>query len=353
MAALRLRPATGDDIRHVFAWRNDPRIVALGSSRQPVSWEAHAEWFRQVLADPRRLLLIGEDERGVGAGTVRLDRVDDGHAVVTIYLLREFTGRGLGVEALVEACARGFARWPVHAIHAYVREDNRPSRSAFAKAGFLDADPDPACPPHHCEMILRRHTQRMREHYLPLLRQHGPTFRAVDWGSSEGQAERFRVLLGVGDCVRASILDVGCGVGHLVEQLAGRRFEGRYLGIDVLAEMVACARERYPGWRFETGDILGADPAWTADYVVGGGVFTFGDFDVLKTTVTAMFAACTRAVAFNALSAWADRNEPGEFQADPLATVAFCRTLTPWVTLRHDYLPHDFTIYMYRSAGRE
>ena len=202
-------------------------------------------------------------------------------------------------------------------------------------------------------LTAERHTRRMREHYVPLLQQHGPTFRAVDWGSSQAQAQRFRVLLDVGDCRHASILDVGCGVGHLVEQLAAPRFPGRYLGIDVLAEMVACARERYPEWQFEEGDILSAAPQWTSDYVVGGGMFTFSDRDLMEATVTAMFAACTKAVAFNALSAWADRQEPDEFHADPLATVAFCRTLTPWVTLRHDYMPQDFTIYLYRNADRE
>ena len=36
----------------------------------------------------------------------------------------------------------------------------------------------------------------------------------------------------------------------------------------------------------------------------------------------------------------------GEFYTDPLQTLAFCRTLTPWVTLRHDYHSRDFTIYM-------
>ena len=203
------------------------------------------------------------------------------------------------------------------------------------------------------KLTAERHQQRMREHYLPLLREHGPTFRAVDWGSPQGQAQRFRVLLEIGDCQHASILDVGCGVGHLVEQLVTRQFQGRYLGIDTLAEMVASARERYPEWRFEEGDILASDAPWTADYVVGSGLFTFSDLDLMKKTVTAMFAACTKGVALNALSAWADRKEPGEFQADPLATLEFCRTLTPWVTLRHDYMPQDFTVYLYRDANRE
>jgi hypothetical protein len=41
--------------------------------------------------------------------------------------------------------------------------------------------------------------------------------------------------------------------------------------------------------------------------------------------------------------------EPGEFYADPVEIVRFCRSLTPWVVLRHDYLAHDFTVYLYRD----
>ncbi|CDN13322.1 hypothetical protein RintRC_4207 [Richelia intracellularis] len=55
-------------------------------------------------------------------------------------------------------------------------------------------------------------------------------------------------------------------------------------------------------------------------------------------------------MAFNSLSSWGTQKESGEFYADPLATVKFCRTLTPWVILRHDYMQHDFTIYMYRES---
>ena len=153
---LRLRSATIDDARTVFAWRNDPWIVSLSSGRHSVTWEEHADWFRRVLADPRCLLFIIESEGGVGAGTARLERVDEERAVVTIYLLHEFTGRGLGVRALAEACARGFAQWPISAIHASIRRENDRSRKAFKKAGFTDAVPGPDCPEDHCEMILRR-----------------------------------------------------------------------------------------------------------------------------------------------------------------------------------------------------
>ena len=133
-----LRPAVPGDAAAVFEWRNDPWIVSLSASRQRVSWETHARWFQEtVAAEDRHLLFIIEDEPDHGVGTVRLDRVDEHSAVVTIYILRPFVGRGLGVAALAEACRAAFARWPRLAeIRARVRADNRPSLRAFAKAGF-------------------------------------------------------------------------------------------------------------------------------------------------------------------------------------------------------------------------
>jgi len=62
-----------------------------------------------------------------------------------------------------------------------------------------------------------------------------------------------------------------------------------------------------------------------------------------------MFSLATSAVAFNTLSTWAQDQEAGEFYADPLKVVEFCRTLTPWVVMRHDYHPRDFTVYLYKT----
>ncbi|MHC5737307.1 class I SAM-dependent methyltransferase [Nostoc sp.] len=195
----------------------------------------------------------------------------------------------------------------------------------------------------------QEYTRRIRTHYLPLIQQYGATFQAVDWGSSQGQTNRFRILLEVGNIENATILDVGCGIGHLVEHLSALNFQGKYLGIDIIPEMVGCARECYPTYLFQEGSILESDNNWIADYVLGSGLFNFGDRELMEKTIQTMFESCSKAVAFNSLSNWAEKKESGEFYADPLATVQFCRTLTPWVVLRHDYILHDFTIYMYRE----
>jgi SAM-dependent methyltransferase len=193
----------------------------------------------------------------------------------------------------------------------------------------------------------------LNRHYLPLIHQHRNSFKAVDWGSSLGQQLRFQVLLEVGRCQNTSVLDVGCGVGHLRQYLSHRDYTVSYTGIDVIPEMVAVAQNSYPDSHFCVGDITRSGSQWMADYVFGSGLFTFGNYEIMKSTIQAMYNSCSQALAFNSLSSWSSQKESQEFYADPLLALEFCHTLTPWVTLRHDYMPHDFTIYMYREQNNK
>ncbi len=193
--------------------------------------------------------------------------------------------------------------------------------------------------------------ERNVRYYRELAREHGISFRAVDWGSRASQQRRFRVLCQVGDLDGKSILDVGCGQGDLYECLSRRGVRVRYTGIDITREMIEVARQRFPKARFRVADVL-EERGRQHDYVLSSGIFgqrSAAPFEYLKAAVQRMFALAKCAVAFNTLSTWAAQQEKGEFHADPLKVAAFCRTLTPVLTLRHDYHPRDFTIYLYRS----
>jgi len=134
--AASLRPAGLSDRAAVFAWRNDPFIVSLSASRRTVSWDEHVAWYDRVIAADAHLLLIVEHE-GAGIGTVRFDREGEAAALVTIYLLQAFVGRGLGTPVLREACQIAFRRWPaVSGLEARIQAGNARSIRAFEKAGF-------------------------------------------------------------------------------------------------------------------------------------------------------------------------------------------------------------------------
>ena len=69
---------------------------------------------------------------------------------------------------------------------------------------------------------------------------------------------------------RRTIVDAGCGTGRHSVALAERGFE--VTGVDRASEMIAVARQRAPGVRFEVADLASWRPETAADGVLCRGV---------------------------------------------------------------------------------
>ncbi len=185
---------------------------------------------------------------------------------------------------------------------------------------------------------------------------------AQGWSSRASQRKRFAALADVADLRGASVLDAGCGLADLYAYLEERGIAQsvRYTGLDFTPRMIERARARFPNLAFVQGDASAPDtPLPASDYVLASGLFSYmvNDQARFEATLTRLWETARRGVAFNVLSTLADKTTremtaaAGLFAADPLETFRFCRAaLSPWVTLRHDYLPHDFTIYLYRES---
>lgn len=195
-----------------------------------------------------------------------------------------------------------------------------------------------------------RHIARF---YAGLIDRYGHHPCACDYGSRQSQETKFGVLAQVMPLDGKRVLDVGCGFADFAEYLLARHGGLTYEGVDITARMIQEARRLRPGLSLRVLDILSEDPGGPYDLVTANGIFyLLGDDPEarMRQLITRMYELTSCAVAFTSLSTWAGQREPGEFHADPFATVAFCRGLTPWVVLRHDYLPRDFTVYMYREV---
>lgn len=196
------------------------------------------------------------------------------------------------------------------------------------------------------------------EHFTGLVQKFGQDPRAHDWGSRESQELRFRVLLGaLGARIGAGtrILDVGCGQGDLLAYLQKQHPGVAYEGIDITPAMIEVAQRRFPDANFRCADLLADAPAETPRYdlVLASGIFYMrqsAPLDHMLSMARRFFALSCNAVAFNSLSAYATNQDRGEFYADPADVVRACRAITPWVTLRHDYHPRDFTVHLFRDA---
>jgi SAM-dependent methyltransferase len=194
---------------------------------------------------------------------------------------------------------------------------------------------------------------RIANYYQDLVQKYGHDPRACDYGRPQSQEIKFRVLSEAMPVKGRSVLDVGCGFADFHRFLRDRFGEVRYSGIDVCPAMVEEARRLDPHCEVKLANILDASIRERFDLVTANGIFYLLGYEAWSTMqeiVRRMYAVAEHAVAFNSLSSWAEDKDPGEFYADPAEVLQFCRTLTPWVVLRHDYHPRDFTIYMYKTA---
>jgi SAM-dependent methyltransferase len=201
---------------------------------------------------------------------------------------------------------------------------------------------------------------RIQHHYAQLLREHGDTARAAAWRDRQSQERRMAILAQVGDLRSAKILDFGCGTGHLLAFLRSEvDFRGEYVGYDLSPDLVARARRKFRGARFERRNILSEGVPEDFDYVLISGVFNqrLGDnWRPMRGILRQLFAHCRKALAFNALSTYVDFFDPRLFYVSPERVFRYCKQkLSPRVCLRHDYLvkdgvlPFEFAVYVYRS----
>ena len=193
--------------------------------------------------------------------------------------------------------------------------------------------------------------KQIAEFYDGLVDRYGHDPRACDYGRPQSQGIKFKVLADVIALTQKRVLDVGCGFADFADYLCKRYDEVYYTGIDISPRMIETAKKLHPNVDLNVGNILLDVEEKRFDIVTANGIFYLlgGDArNLMYQLIDRMYDLANVAVAFNSLSSWAGNQEAGEFHANPLEVLEYCRTITPWVVMRHDYLPRDFTMYMYR-----
>lgn len=203
-------------------------------------------------------------------------------------------------------------------------------------------------------MLTKELSTNIKEFYATLVKQHGASVRSLDWGSQQSQYLRFRVLSELDNFTDASLLDVGCGLADLNAYLDNAGIATHYNGVDLCSEMIEQARQEHPNINLQVCDILADKKLSNFDYVVASGIFArLGDapFETMQSIVARMYELANKGVAFNLLSIFANYQEEDEYYANPAEVLEYCLSICSFVTIRHDYLPHDFTVYMRREPS--
>jgi SAM-dependent methyltransferase len=199
-------------------------------------------------------------------------------------------------------------------------------------------------------------------HYESCLERHGDTNLGVNWPNAGDAERRYEVMLGIvprDTPAPVTLLDFGCGAGHLYEHIRTRGLDKSisYSGLDLSPKFIALCRHKHSGIPYYCLDILktGAElPEF--DYVVMNGVFT--EKRTLSHTemstyfqevIKRVFAKARFGVAFNVMSKQVDweREDLFHLSFDQLASF-----LTKFVSrsfvIRHDYRLYEYTVYVYR-----
>jgi SAM-dependent methyltransferase len=189
------------------------------------------------------------------------------------------------------------------------------------------------------------------------LKAHGATAAGVGWRDEAAQKVRFEQLLRIVEPGPSfSVNDLGCGTGEILVLLE-REFKGlyRYMGYDVVEEMIVAAKEQFPerpGISFKK--ISEANQMSQADYTIASGIFNVRNSipddqwkSYILDTLSAMSMASSKGFAFNALTSYSDHDKmrPDLYYSDPLFFFDYCkRNFSKEVALLHDYGIYDFTI---------
>lgn len=186
--------------------------------------------------------------------------------------------------------------------------------------------------------------------YNERLKLYGYDQRALGWFKGR-QPLRFKVLSEIGDLNKCSILDVGCGFGDLYGFLIKRNLNIEYTGVDINPDLTKVAKEIYPDAHFEVKDIEQENINDNFDWVFASGLFEFKvhDDEYVQKMLKRMFEICNKGIAADFLSNYVDFKNENAYYASPEEIFSFCKTLSKRVTLRHDYMPFEFCVHVYKD----
>lgn len=192
--------------------------------------------------------------------------------------------------------------------------------------------------------------KRMLGFYEASFAQYGNDPRSVHWSGEISQNVRFEILANIAPLTNASVLDVGCGLGDIYKFFISKRIPVDYTGIDVVPAFIERARERFPDARFDIADAMSLEHNYDYIFVSGALNFTTAGkekyyFDMIKT----LFEYTNKGLAFNMLNREAHPTNETYLSYDINEVTQFCKTLTNNVVVISDYLPQDFTVYMYKQ----
>jgi SAM-dependent methyltransferase len=204
--------------------------------------------------------------------------------------------------------------------------------------------------------VFSRDMDEAVKRYEKRLDELGLSPQTLGWRSKRQQYVRFEILAEIGDLHKHSVLDLGCGFGDFYEFLSAKGLDIDYTGYDISPKFVAIAKGRHSNLHFEVKDILKDPVERKFDYIVSSGIFNYkisNNEQFIRELFRKSLELSNLGVAHNMLSSCVDYRDANLYYADSSEILSFCQTLSRRVTLRHDYMPFEFTAYVYKDDEKD
>lgn len=198
---------------------------------------------------------------------------------------------------------------------------------------------------------------RLVERYVARFAEHGIDPQTLNVGNPEKYQRQHAVHMRIGPMDGATVLDIGCGLANFYETLTQRSQRVNYIGYDLVAPFITANRQRFPEATFRSIDISRDEIVDRFDYAVMCQVFNnrYNDADngtVLRAAITKTFLAAARGVTVDMLSSHVNYTEDHLYYFSPEEIFSFAKTLTPYVSLLHNYAEHHFTIQLLKEPAQ-
>lgn len=170
--------------------------------------------------------------------------------------------------------------------------------------------------------------------------------------NSRPQKMRYESFVRAHDLENCSVLDVGCGAGDFYRHLHKREINSSYTGTDISSNMVSACRNRFPGQIFRHVDIVDLPDNEAYDYVVSFGIHNIrvdNGWEILQALAARQFQLCKKAAHVSILTDRYEGFAPHIQSWNAERVLSLALSITPCVVLRHDYLPNDFSVTLYRE----
>ncbi len=202
------------------------------------------------------------------------------------------------------------------------------------------------------------------EHYEECYKMHGDNHKGVDWPKEEDVEKRYKVMLDImrfddSQKENASVLDFGCGLGHMYDYMRKEKIQAEYEGLDISNVFVSKCQEKYPEVKFHTKNLLESKEEKldrNYDYIILNGVLTEKRtlsyeemFEYFKELIKKVYQFCDCGIAFNVMSKDVDWEREDLFHL-PLNELSHFLTkdVSRDFIIRYDYGLYEYTVYVYK-----